>query len=68
MSEAVEKYNGVKFVRTDIEEGEDFTIVLPAEDIVEAYTDQFEIGNIVTSITLCEDGSILMKAKRVGGG
>lgn len=65
MSETVEEYNGVKFIRTDIEECDDFTIVIPAEEIVKAYMDQFEIGNVVTSLLLCEDGSMLLKAKRM---
>jgi hypothetical protein len=65
MNKEKEEYNGVKFMRDDMEDGDDFTFILAAPEIVKRYKDQFDIGNIVTSITICEDGTLLMNAVKV---
>lgn len=63
MSENKE-YNGVRFYRGDIDYVDDVVVAIPAQEIIDAYLEQFELGYAVSAFTLCEDGTMLLHAQR----
>ena len=59
-------YNGVTFYREGVDLYEDVIIPIEAETIIKAYHEQFERGMLVTQVTFCEDGTLLLHAQKRG--